>query len=192
MVNDAPHMGQRRTSLTDRALATIRAAIDRKAMTQTQLAKMTNRFSSNMSEIIAGKRPLPFDVIEAAAELLQVDAAELMADPANLVKVLNPREAELLRYMRDWPSSTAEGLLTFLRFFANESHADQQTRTAVAHLRALEKPVRDRAAAYLLMLHEGGLPRDVRIALGLPEADAPPPRRTWPGKRRAVATGDPE
>jgi transcriptional regulator with XRE-family HTH domain len=188
IVNDLAHMGARRTTLSERALAAIRAAIDRKALTQTQLAKMTSRFSSNMSEIIAGKRPLPFDVIEAAAELLQVDPAELMADPQNLVKVLNPLEAELLRYIRAWPKSTREAFLTFLRFFADESRANQQIRQAVEYLRTLDKPVRDRAVAYLLMLSEGGLSRDVRIALGLPEVDATPPRRQWPGKpRRALS-----
>lgn len=187
-------MSARRTSLTERARTAIRAAIDRKAITQVQLARITRRFSSNMSEIINGKRPMTFDVIEAAAELLQVDAAELMADPQNLVKVLNPREAELLRYMRDWPKSTTDAFLTFLRFFADASRADQQTRKDVEHLRSLEKPDRDLASAYLLMLSEGGLSRDVRIALGLPEADTPPPRRRWPGKptRALSAASTPE
>jgi transcriptional regulator with XRE-family HTH domain len=158
-------------TLAERAAESIKALWERRAFTQVALAKRTGLWQSVVNRIIHGQQPVTLDVIEAVGELCGIDPAELLADAGSGVKVLNPAEAELLRYVRAWPVSTREALIVFLRFFANEPPVDAQLRRALEYLREMGKGERDRAVAYLLLLHEGGLSPDVRIALGLPATD---------------------
>lgn len=173
-----------KSTLSERATKAVYDRWHRRDFKQTDLAARLRRPGSVVNRIIHGSQPVTLDVLEAVGELTGVDPMELLADPATLVHALNPMEAELLRYARGIPRSTLDNLLGFLRFFAGEDALTQQLRQATEYLRAMGKSERDRAMAYLLLMHEGGLPRDVRIALGLPETDDVPRTR----RRRATTT----
>ncbi len=149
----------------------VRALWDRRKFTQKQLAERAKIPTSSVNRIMQGTQPVTLDVLEAAGELAGVNPLEMLLDPKTEMKMLTPQEAQFLRQIRTWPSSTREGLLRFLEYFADEDPAETQLRQAHEHLRQLSVPLRGRAAGYLVYLLEGGLTPDVRIALGLPPAD---------------------
>lgn len=165
-------------TLSDRASEAVHALWQRRAFTQIALANRLRRPQSVVNRIIHGKQPVTLDVLEAVGEITNTDPAELLANPQSALKVLSGPEAEMLRFFRSWPLSTREAMLAFLRFFAAESEMDQQIRRATQYLRDMGKGERDRAVAYLLLLHEGGLSPDLRIALGLPATDDERPTRS--------------
>jgi transcriptional regulator with XRE-family HTH domain len=166
-------------TLQERATRRIYELWERRRLSQAQLVEATGKHASTIHRIIHGHQPVTLDLLDAVADLVQIPAAELLADEGTQVRVLPPDEAEMLSYFRTWPKATREALLIFSRFFAASPPLDAQLRAALEYLRGMGKGERDRAVAYLLLLHEGGLSRDVRIALGLPEADDAPrtPRR---------------
>jgi len=158
--------GRSRTmSLEARALARIQDDLKEKRYKQTQLAEASGYVDSTISEIVNGKAGLPYDVVEAAAGLRGVDPAEYIVDPASAMRVLNPIEAEFIRYARTWPRDVLSALVTFLQYFAPSSAAEERYRNAVAYLRKMGHNERQQAMAYLLLLSEGRLPADVRAKL---------------------------
>lgn len=158
-------------TLQELAQAMVYGLWERRAFSQVGLAKATGRPQSIINRIIHGQQPVTLDIIEAIGHLTGRTPAELLADPSDQVRVLNPLESELLRQLRGWPLVVREALATITRYVANEPPQDHQLRNAVEYLRAMGKGQRDVAVAYLLLLHEGGLSPDVRIGLGLPETD---------------------
>lgn len=145
------------------ALARIKDDIQKKRYNQVALAKASGRTQGTISDIVNGKAGLPYDVIEAAAELRGVDPAELVASETTEVRVLNPLEAEFLRYARGWPPQVLASMLDFLRHFAAAGEAEEQIRNAVTYMRKIKRPERSRALAYLLLISEGQLPSDFRV-----------------------------
>lgn len=170
--------------LEQRARERIRSALKRKGLTQRELAQHLGRGESGVSDSLGGKNGLSFDILRGAAELAGVDAAEFIAAPEAALTILNPFEAELVRYTRDWPGSVRTTFIEFLRYFAGESARESQIRRCVEYLRGLtDQDVRQRAESYLLFLREGGLTPDLRAAFGLPATEKPRRRR----RRRATA-----
>lgn len=156
--------------LEQRALARIQDDLREKRYKQTNLAKASGYRDPTISEIVNGKAGLPYAVIEAAATLRGVDPAEYIVDTASEMRVLNPVEAEFIRYARTWPRDVLAALVTFLRYFAPSETTEQKYRDAISYLRKMGHHERQQAMAYLLLLSEGRLPKDVRAKLG----DDPP------------------
>lgn len=151
--------------LEARALARIRAAVAEKRFTQRELGRACGYKDAGIGLILAGRRSLPFEVVQAAADILRIDPAELLADPKSEVRALTPPEAEFLRMFRVWPGAIRTALLTFLQHFASEDGLEEQYRTALGHLRHMGRTERNVAFAYLLLLSEGRLPPDIRAKL---------------------------
>lgn len=170
--------------LEARARERILSAVNEKKFTRRALGRAIGYGDTGIGLILNGKRSVPLSVLQAAAELAQVDPAEWIADPRALVKALTPFEAELVRYTRDWPGSVRTTFIEFLRYFSGESARESQIRRCVEYLRGItEQDVRQRAESYLLFLREGGLTPDLRAAFGLPATEKPRRRR----RRRATA-----
>jgi hypothetical protein len=160
--------------LEARARERILEAVHAGKFTRRALGKLIGYGDTGIGLILMGKRSLPLTVLQAAAELAQVDPAEWIADPRALVKVLTPTEAELLRYARDWPAPTRLALLNFLQHFQGESTLEEEFRKAVTYLRAMSKTQRDLAMAALLLRSEGELPADIRAKLAADPVPTPP------------------
>lgn len=173
-------MATRRRQLADLALQAVVNGIEHKRYKAADLARLTGRHTSNLSEMLNGKRKLALDVIEAAAELQGVDPAEFFADPRTEVKALTPDETEVLRLVRSWPKDVRKAFVTWQHYFAGQDALQQDVRTAAHAFRRLGVKQRQLVLGYMAYLLEGGLPRDVAIALGLPEKDGgtdPEPQR---------------
>jgi transcriptional regulator with XRE-family HTH domain len=135
-----------------------------KKFTQTAVARRLNKDTSAANRILTGTKAITLADLEAIADEADVNAAELIAPPGTL-KQLNAEEAELLRMLRAWPQSVRLALLVFLRFFADESPAETQTRNLHEHWRGLNAGDRNWIAGVVQMVREGILPPDLREGL---------------------------
>jgi transcriptional regulator with XRE-family HTH domain len=166
-------------SLQEIALAALVALKERKAFTQVELAKRLNTAPAAVSETLSGKRRITLRFLEAVSDVTGMHPGEFLTDPhRDTMKVVDPVEAQFLRYLRRWPAPTREALLTFASFFADEDPATADERRAHEQIRRLGDGKRRLAYAYLTFLTEGDLPPDIRKGLGLPETDERPPTRT--------------
>jgi transcriptional regulator with XRE-family HTH domain len=165
-------------SLQEVALASLQVLKERKVFTQVELARRLNTTQAAVSETLSGKRRITLRFLEAVSDVTGIHPGEFLTDPhRDTMKVVDPLEAQLLRYLRRWPAPTREALLSFASFFADEDPATHDERRAHEQLR------RRLAYAYLTFLTEGDLPPDIRVGLGLPEIDGPQstrPRRVKP------------
>lgn len=182
-----------RKSLQEIAKESIRSLIERRKFSQRELAKKVKLSAPVVNRIIRRDQPVTLRLVEAAAELANVSPLELLVEPDVELKAINPLEAQMLRYFRDWPLSTRMGLLTFASFFADEPPATHDERRAREQIRRLPDGKRRVVYAYLTMLTEGflpgeDLPQDIRKGLGLPETSAPLSTRTEKAKRRTNQT----
>lgn len=173
-------------SLEGIAQEALRALWQRRVFSQRELAKAMQRPPAVANRMIHGQQPITLRALEAIGGLAGVSPAELLIDPALEMKAVTPGEAQMLRYFRDWPTPTRTAFLTFASFFADEPPVTHDERRAHEQIRRLGEAKRRLAYAYLTFLTEGDLPRDVRIALGLPETDAPLSTHTEKPKRRAT------
>lgn len=154
-----------RMGMESRVLARIQNDLRRKRYKSVDIARVAKRSQGSVSEIINGKAGLPYDVIEAVAELRGEDPAEIVAEEHTEVRALRPEEAEFLRYARAWPVQTLMAILDFLRHFSPPESVEEQYRNAVTRLRKMAHDERQQAFAYLVLLSEGRLPKDVRAML---------------------------
>lgn len=159
MTDDSPALATAR--------ATLRRWVDEGRYTQRQLARAVDNAESNISAMLKGKRRLALHVVEAAARLAGRPIAEAFAVPGDELRAVSPAEAELLRYVREWPLSVRSALLDFLRHWADEPPQARSLRRTHTLLRDMSDDQRRLVEAYALMLREGGLPPDIRAALGL-------------------------
>jgi hypothetical protein len=162
----------------------LRALWQRRAFSQREFAKAIQRPPAVANRMIHGTQPITLRALEAAGRLAGISPVELLVDPSVELKAVNPREAQLLRYFREWPLPTQEAILTFASFFADEDPVTHDERRAHEQIRRLGDAKRRLAYAYLTFLTEGDLPQDLRIGLGLPETDAPQSTHTETAKRR--------
>jgi transcriptional regulator with XRE-family HTH domain len=161
-------------SLQEVALAALQALKDRRVFTQAQIAKQLGTAPAAVSETLSGKRRITLRFLEAVSDVTGIHPGEFLVDPhRDQMKVINPREMRILRYFRDWPLPTQEAFVTFASFFADEDPVTADERRAHEQIRRLGEAKKRLVYGYLTFLTEGDLPRDVRIALGLPETDAP-------------------
>lgn len=178
-----------RSSLQEIALAAILALKERKAFKQVEIADRMKTAQAAVSETLAGKRRITLRFLEAVADVTGIHPGELLMDPhRDQLKVVNPLEMQLLRYFRTWPQPTRDALVIFASFFADEDPVTHDERRAHEQIRRLSDAKKRLVYGYLTFLTEGDLPRDVRIALGLPETDEPQSTRTEPAKRRRTPT----
>lgn len=102
--------------------------------------------------------------LEAIAHEAGVNAAELVAPPGTL-KQLSADEAELLRAVRAWPKNVQQALLEFVRYFADETPVELQTRNVHAFWRGMPREDRDLVYAILQMVRERIVTPDLREVL---------------------------
>lgn len=174
-----------------RATEALRALKHRGKIKLTEVAKAAKIPESSMSRIYAGRQPVTLRILDAIEGITGESAVEMLVDPFVDLKAVNPNEAMLLRYFRSWPKPTREALLTFASFFADEDPVLYEQRVAHEQLRRLGDAKRRLAYAYLTFVTEGDLPRDMRIALGLPETDAPLSTHSEPATKRRTTTKRP-
>lgn len=156
-------------SLTALATAGVRALWERRKFTQKGLADKAGIPASSVNRVLQGTQPVTLSILDAVGELTESNPLELLVDPSDEMKLVNPDEARLLRYFRNWPRSTRTALLDFAQFFADEDPVTSDQRRAHEQLRRLAPSVQRRAYAYLLFLSEGGLTPDLQEAFGLTE-----------------------
>ena len=167
-----------------RATEALRALKHRGKLTLTEVAKAAGIPESSMSRIYAGRQPVTLKMLDAIEQITGESAVEMLIDPNVELKAVNPTEATFLRYVRSWPAPTRAALLTFASFFADEAPVTADERRAHEQIRRLGDAKRRLVYGYLTFLTEGDLPPDMRIALGLPETDAPQSTQHEPAKRR--------
>ena len=178
-----------RRTLQDVALSALQALKARKAFRQTDLAERLKTKPAAVSETLSGKRPVTLRFMEAVSDATGVHPGELLIDPhRDELKIVSGVEMQLLRYFRSWPAPTRQAFLTFASFFANEDPVTHDERRAHEQIRRLSDAKKRLVYGYLTFLTEGDLPRDVRIALGLPETDAPQSTQPARAKRTTVKT----
>lgn len=146
------------TEIERRALARIQDDIAHKRYKAVAIAARTGFVPSTISNVLKGKRALSFQIIEAAAQLKGVDAAEFVADPRSELRVLDPLEAEVLRYLRSWPKHVQQILADFLQYFGSVLEAERQIRDVVAYFRKLSYKEKQDALGNLALRSEGRLP----------------------------------
>jgi len=185
------HHGMARKDYTTLTAAGVRALWERRKFTQRDLAEKVGIPTSSINRILQGTQPVTLKVLEAVGELTNTNPLELLLDPDEGMKLVTPIESQLLRQFRGWPAPTRLALLTFLSLFADELPAVADERRAHEQIRRLAENNRRLVYAYLTFLTEGGLPPDVRKALGLPETDetqsgykTPPPTKTKAKKKQ--------
>lgn len=167
-----------------RATDALRALKHRKKITLAEVAKRTGIPGSSMSRVYEGRQPVTLKMMDAIEQITGESAIEMLVDPSADMKAVSPLEAQFLRYLRSWPAPTRQAALTFFSFFADEDPVTHDERRAHEQIRRLGDAKRRLAYAYLTFLTEGDLPRDMRIALGLPEIDAPQSTQPETVKRR--------
>jgi transcriptional regulator with XRE-family HTH domain len=167
-----------------RATEALRSLKHRGKIKLADVAKAANIPQSSMSRIYAGRQPVTLQMLDAIEQITGESAVEFLIDPNVEMKAVNPPEAQMLRYFRSWPAPTREAFLTFASFFADEDPVTHDERRAHEQIRRLSDAKKRLVYGYLTFLTEGDLPRDVRIALGLPETDAPQSTPPVPPKRR--------
>lgn len=141
---------------------------------QRRLAHAAGLPPSSLSRILQGRQPVTLALLEAIGRLDEINPLALLAGPEDELQPVSVEEAELLRYVRTWPRSVTRALLSFAAHFAAEGPRERELRDALTLFRGLDEHQRRHVLAYLITLTEG-LPRDLAIALRLPEED---PRRS--------------
>lgn len=167
-----------------RATDALRALKHRNKIKLKEVAKRAGIPDSSMSRIYHGRQPVTLRILDAIEAITGESALEMLIDPSVDLKAVTPPEATMLRYFRSWPTPTRVAFLTFASFFADEDPVTHDERRAHEQIRRFGDGKRRLAYAYLTFLTEGDLPQDVRIALGLPETDAPQSKHSEPVKRR--------
>jgi transcriptional regulator with XRE-family HTH domain len=167
-----------------RATEALRALKHRGKITLAEVAKAAGIPQSSMSRIYAGRQPVTLQMLDAIEQITGESAVEFLIDPSVEMKAVSPPEAQMLRYFRSWPKPTRDALLTFASLFADEEPATHDERRAREQIRRLSDAKKRLVYGYLTFLTEGDLPRDVRVALGLPETDAPQSTPPEPPTRR--------
>jgi transcriptional regulator with XRE-family HTH domain len=180
-----PEMAQ--SKYEARATEALRALKHRNKITLADVATRAGIPGSSMSRVYTGRQPVTLKMLDAIEQLTGESAVEMLIDPHVEMKAVSPQEAAVLRYFRGWPSPTREAFLTFASFFADEDPVTHDERRAHEQIRRLGDAKRRLAYAYLTFLTEGDLPQDIRIALGLPETDAPQSTSNGRAKRRKTA-----
>ena len=158
------------TDALQRARAKLAEWRDQRCYTQRELARDLGMSEANISAMLKGTRRLSVRVIEAAARLAGRPLAEAFHAPGEELRALRPDEAETLRYLRTWPVSVRSALLDFLRYWADEPPVARGLRRTHELLRQMPDDQRRLVEAYATMLREGGLPPDIRAALGRPSS----------------------
>lgn len=169
-----------------RATEALKALKDRGKVKLGDIAKAVHIPESSMSRVYHGRQPVTLKMLDAIEQITGESALELLIDPFIELKAVTPPEAAVLRFFRSWPKSTREAFLTFASFFANEPPVTADERRAHEQIRRLSDAKKRLVYGYLTFLTEGDLPRDVRIALGLPETDAPQSTRNGQPKRQTT------
>lgn len=131
---------------------------------KTALAKRLGYGASGVSPYVSGQRVPSLDMLEAISEVGQVPLAELVAEPGSLYQ-LDPDEATLIRWLREWPKSVTHALLAFVAFFADEPPAVRQTRNLHELWRRLPSAKQEWLYGVALFLREGSLGPDQLAAL---------------------------
>jgi transcriptional regulator with XRE-family HTH domain len=151
-------------ALTERVRARLVELHRARRFSQTKVALTLGVHPSAVSRTLTGDKAITLEELGCIADAAGVNVAELVAPPDTL-KQLNAEESELLRYVRDWPQEVGRALLMFLRYFADETPAEHQTRNVHQFWRGM--PTRDRLWVYglLQMVREGILTPDLREAL---------------------------
>lgn len=171
------------TKYEARATEALRALKHRNKLKLSEVAELAGIPGSSMTRVYNGRQPVTLKMLEVIESLTGESAVEMLIDPNVELKAVSPNEATVLRYFRSWPLPTRDAFLTFASFFANEAPETHDQRRAHEQIRRLGDGKKRLAYAYLTFLTEGDLPRDMRIALGLPETDAEQSTRTEKTKR---------
>ena len=171
------------TKYEARATEALRALKHRGKIKLSDVAKAANIPESSMSRVYAGRQPVTLSMLDAIERITGDSAIEMLIDPSVELKAVSPHEATLLRYFRSWPLPTRQALISFASFFADEAPVTHDERRAHEQIRRLSDAKKRLVYGYLTFLTEGDLPRDVRIALGLPETDAPQSTHSEPVKK---------
>lgn len=151
-------------TLTEMVRARLAELSRERRFSQTKVAKRLGVDPSAVNRTIHGPKEITLVELEVIADEANVQVAELIAPPGTL-KQVRPDEAELLRYVRMWPKSVSVALLEFLRFFADESPAETQTRNVHEFWRRMGPRERPWVYGVLQMVREGILTPDLREAL---------------------------
>lgn len=169
-----------------RATDALRHLKDRGKIKLSELAKAVHIPESSMSRVYAGRQPVTLRMLDAIEQITGDSAIEMLIDVTTEMKAVNPLEATVLRYFRSWPKPTRDAFLAFASFFADEPAVTHDERRAHEQIRRLGDAKKRLVYAYLTFLTEGDLPRDMRIALGLPEIDAPQSTSTVKAKSKTT------
>lgn len=174
------------TKYEARATEALRTLKHRNKIKLGEVGKLSGVPESSMSRVYNGRQPVTLKMLDAIEQITGESAVEMLIDPHVELKAVSPMEAQILRFFRSWPAPTRSAFVIFASFFADEAPATHDERVAHEQIRRLGDAKRRLAYAYLTFVTEGDLPRDMRIALGLPETDEPQSPRTQTVKRRSI------
>lgn len=151
-------------TLTEQVRERLLELSEAKKFSQTKVARRLKMAPSAVNRTVRGLKAITLTELEVIADEAKVPVAELIAPPGT-IKQVSASEAELLRYVRSWPKSVTEALLSFLRFYADETPVETQTRNVHEFWRRM--PLGDRMWIYgvMQMVREGMLPQDLREGL---------------------------
>ena len=150
--------------LTERVRARLVELHRARKFSQTKVAARLRVHPSAVNRTLTSNKAITLAELEVIADEAKVNAAELVAPPGT-VKQLNAPEAELLRYVRTWPTEIREALLVFLRYFGDEAPAEAQTRNVHQYWRGMKPSDRPWVYGLLQMVREGILTPDLREGL---------------------------
>ena len=128
-------------SVTERIAQNLRAHLKAHKLRQNDVAKRAGHHPPWLNGILNGRRNIRVRDLDALATAARIPVAELVAEPGTL-KQLTADEASLVRWFRDWPATVQQGLLGFLRFWADEAPADRQARQLHELIRRASGPER--------------------------------------------------
>jgi transcriptional regulator with XRE-family HTH domain len=154
----------RHHTLTERVRARLLELQKDGRFSQSRVARRVGVDPSAINRTLRSDKAITLDELEAFAQECDLEPAELIAPPGTL-KQLNADEAEILRAMRMWPQDVRDALRAFLRYFADEKPADQQSRNLHQLWRGLRANDRGWIFGVVQLVREGVLTPDLQEQL---------------------------
>jgi transcriptional regulator with XRE-family HTH domain len=155
----------------DRLRATVKTLMQKHGITQSSIAKRIPIPTSSMSGFLSGKHGIDVRHLDRLGESLGVTASELVARKDGLrIFELTDQEARLMTHVRKWPPAVRDELLSVLDFLMGFVPDDEPTRQVMDHWNRMDAGEKRHFLHLAVYLRDTGLPRDVRVGLGLPLA----------------------
>jgi transcriptional regulator with XRE-family HTH domain len=114
VTGNRPRIGASVSSLQERVRAKLKALVEQQNVSHERLGDYLGLTRSAVTRLLNDEGGIGLQHIERLCEFFQVTAAEMFADPHQMIHALTPIEASLLRYFREMTELERRSWLTIL------------------------------------------------------------------------------